>query len=171
MNRRRGGRVLSLTRRPMSNLAIYTFSSRTGVRPYLPTRSISGEILLAKIHCKLLSTICFRLVKNYWKDSVFVYGLGLVYFKYNSFRWATVAFQQVLYIDPGFSRYENKPPMQILRINSPDGLSSLSLTLELRHIGEISIRINLYLISSVSTATSRKMLMSKLRMLHQVLSW
>ena len=47
----------------------------------------------------------FRLVKNYWKDSVFVYGLGLVYFKYNSFRWATVAFQQVLYIDPGFSRY------------------------------------------------------------------
>ena len=44
-------------------------------------------------------------MKNYWKDSVFVYGLGLVYFKYNSFRWATVAFQQVLYIDPGFSRY------------------------------------------------------------------
>ena len=45
-----------------------------------------------------------RLVKNYWKDSGFLYGLGLVYFKYNSFRWATVAFQQVLYIDPGFTR-------------------------------------------------------------------
>ena len=48
------------------------------------------------------------MVKNYWKDSVFVYGLGLVYFKYNSFRWATVAFQQVLYIDPGFSRCVNE---------------------------------------------------------------
>ena len=55
--------------------------------------------------------ILFRLVKNYWKDSVFVYGLGLVYFKYNSFRWATVAFQQVLYIDPGFSRFVKKIPM------------------------------------------------------------
>ena len=53
-------------------------------------------------------SVFFRLVKNYWKDSVFVYGLGLVYFKYNSFRWATVAFQQVLYIDPGFSRCVNK---------------------------------------------------------------
>ena len=52
-------------------------------------------------------------MKNYWKDSVFVYGLGLVYFKYNSFRWATVAFQQVLYIDPGFSRYANKIPIQV----------------------------------------------------------
>ena len=58
----------------------------------------------------------FRLVKNYWKDSVFVYGLGLVYFKYNSFRWATVAFQQVLYIDPGFSRYIFFSPFILLWI-------------------------------------------------------
>jgi len=46
----------------------------------------------------------FKLVKNYWKDATYLYGLGLVYFKYNSFQWATVAFQQVLYIDPGFQR-------------------------------------------------------------------
>ena len=60
-----------------------------------------------------INSLLFRLVKNYWKDSVFVYGLGLVYFKYNSFRWATVAFQQVLYIDPGFSRYAKKNPIQM----------------------------------------------------------
>ena len=46
----------------------------------------------------------FQLVKSYWRDPVFLYGLGLVYFKYNSFQWATVAFQQVLYVDPGFQR-------------------------------------------------------------------
>ena len=56
-------------------------------------------------------------MKNYWKDSLFVYGLGLVYFKYNSFRWATVAFQQVLYIDPGFSRYAKKYQYIYLIVN------------------------------------------------------
>jgi histone demethylase len=52
--------------------------------------------------------LSLRLSKAYWKDSAFLYGLGLVYFKYNSFRWATVAFQQVLYTDPGFTRWEQK---------------------------------------------------------------
>ena len=46
----------------------------------------------------------FKLSKNYWKDPAFLYGLGLVYFKYNSFQFATMAFQQVLYVDPGFQR-------------------------------------------------------------------
>jgi len=46
----------------------------------------------------------FKLSKSYWKDPAYLYGLGLVYFKYNSFQLATMAFQQVLYVDPGFLR-------------------------------------------------------------------
>ena len=46
----------------------------------------------------------FKQSKNFWKDSSFLYGLGLVYFKYNSFNFATTALQQVLYVEPGFSR-------------------------------------------------------------------
>uniref|UniRef100_A0A3Q2PXQ6 [histone H3]-trimethyl-L-lysine(27) demethylase n=1 Tax=Fundulus heteroclitus TaxID=8078 RepID=A0A3Q2PXQ6_FUNHE len=37
-------------------------------------------------------------------NAAFLYGLGMVYFHYNAFQWAIKAFQEVLYIDPGFSR-------------------------------------------------------------------
>ena len=46
----------------------------------------------------------FKLAKSYWKDPAYLYGLGLVYYKYNAFQLATMAFQQVLYVDPGFQR-------------------------------------------------------------------
>lgn len=42
--------------------------------------------------------------KDYWRDATFLYGQGLVYFHFNAFQWAIKAFQEVLYIDPGFSR-------------------------------------------------------------------
>uniref|UniRef100_A0A673XA39 [histone H3]-trimethyl-L-lysine(27) demethylase n=1 Tax=Salmo trutta TaxID=8032 RepID=A0A673XA39_SALTR len=38
------------------------------------------------------------------KNAAFLYGLGMVYFHYNAFQWAIKAFQEVLYIDPSFSR-------------------------------------------------------------------
>uniref|UniRef100_A0A4W4EV49 [histone H3]-trimethyl-L-lysine(27) demethylase n=1 Tax=Electrophorus electricus TaxID=8005 RepID=A0A4W4EV49_ELEEL len=38
------------------------------------------------------------------QNAAFLYGLGLVYFHYNAFQWAIKAFQEVLYIDPSFSR-------------------------------------------------------------------
>ncbi|XP_053524164.1 histone demethylase UTY-like isoform X6 [Artibeus jamaicensis] len=38
------------------------------------------------------------------KNATFLYGLGLVYFYYNAFHWAIKAFQEVLYVDPGFCR-------------------------------------------------------------------
>uniref|UniRef100_A0A3B3WHB9 [histone H3]-trimethyl-L-lysine(27) demethylase n=1 Tax=Poecilia mexicana TaxID=48701 RepID=A0A3B3WHB9_9TELE len=38
------------------------------------------------------------------QNAAFLYGLGMVYFHYNAFQWAIKAFQEVLYIDPGFSR-------------------------------------------------------------------
>ncbi|XP_053524169.1 histone demethylase UTY-like isoform X10 [Artibeus jamaicensis] len=37
-------------------------------------------------------------------NATFLYGLGLVYFYYNAFHWAIKAFQEVLYVDPGFCR-------------------------------------------------------------------
>ncbi|XP_061679729.1 histone demethylase UTY [Syngnathoides biaculeatus] len=46
----------------------------------------------------------FGLQADYWKNAAFLYGLGLVYFHYNAFHWAIKAFQEVLYIDPTFSR-------------------------------------------------------------------
>uniref|UniRef100_A0A3B5MWL9 [histone H3]-trimethyl-L-lysine(27) demethylase n=1 Tax=Xiphophorus couchianus TaxID=32473 RepID=A0A3B5MWL9_9TELE len=38
------------------------------------------------------------------QNAAFLYGLGMVYFHYNAFQWAIKAFQEVLYIDPTFSR-------------------------------------------------------------------
>ncbi|XP_029314794.1 lysine-specific demethylase 6A isoform X3 [Cottoperca gobio] len=46
----------------------------------------------------------FGLQSDYWKNAAFLYGLGMVYFHYNAFQWAIQAFQEVLYIDPSFSR-------------------------------------------------------------------
>nr|XP_055071579.1 lysine-specific demethylase 6A isoform X3 [Misgurnus anguillicaudatus] len=61
----------------------------------------------------------YSLQSDYWKNAAFLYGLGLVYFHYNAFQWAVQrtpsdahsgqrraikAFQEVLYIDPSFSR-------------------------------------------------------------------
>ncbi|XP_049729467.1 lysine-specific demethylase 6A-like isoform X2 [Elephas maximus indicus] len=46
----------------------------------------------------------YNLQSDYWKNAAFLYGLGLVYFYYNAFQWAIKAFQEVLYVDPGFCR-------------------------------------------------------------------
>uniref|UniRef100_A0A673C763 [histone H3]-trimethyl-L-lysine(27) demethylase n=1 Tax=Sphaeramia orbicularis TaxID=375764 RepID=A0A673C763_9TELE len=46
----------------------------------------------------------FSLQADYWKNAAFLYGLGMVYFHYNAFQWSIKAFQEVLYIDPSFSR-------------------------------------------------------------------
>ncbi|CAL1598149.1 unnamed protein product [Knipowitschia caucasica] len=46
----------------------------------------------------------YSLQTDYWKNAAFLYGLGMVYFHFNAFQWAIKAFQEVLYIDPGFSR-------------------------------------------------------------------
>uniref|UniRef100_A0A8C5BJF4 [histone H3]-trimethyl-L-lysine(27) demethylase n=1 Tax=Gadus morhua TaxID=8049 RepID=A0A8C5BJF4_GADMO len=45
----------------------------------------------------------YSLQSDYWKNAAFLYGLGMVYFHYNAFQ-AIKAFQEVLYIDPGFAR-------------------------------------------------------------------
>ncbi|XP_050519095.1 lysine-specific demethylase 6A isoform X1 [Diabrotica virgifera virgifera] len=42
--------------------------------------------------------------ENHWQDTTFLYGIGLVYFHFNAFQWAVKAFQQLLYVSPGFQR-------------------------------------------------------------------
>ncbi|XP_055284587.1 histone demethylase UTY-like isoform X8 [Moschus berezovskii] len=46
----------------------------------------------------------YSLQSDYWKNTAFLYGLGLVYFYYNAFHWAIKAFQEVLYVEPSFCR-------------------------------------------------------------------
>uniref|UniRef100_A0A4W5PVZ2 [histone H3]-trimethyl-L-lysine(27) demethylase n=1 Tax=Hucho hucho TaxID=62062 RepID=A0A4W5PVZ2_9TELE len=53
------------------------------------------NLLLEEYHC-----LCVYV----WPNAAFLYGLGMVYFHYNAFQWAIKAFQEVLYIDPSFSR-------------------------------------------------------------------
>uniref|UniRef100_A0A672IF11 [histone H3]-trimethyl-L-lysine(27) demethylase n=1 Tax=Salarias fasciatus TaxID=181472 RepID=A0A672IF11_SALFA len=62
--------------------------------------------LLLEDYSKALSAYqrYFSLQSDYWKNAAFLYGLGMVYFHFNAFQWAIKAFQEVLYIDPGFSR-------------------------------------------------------------------
>ncbi|XP_077584160.1 lysine-specific demethylase 6A isoform X3 [Stigmatopora nigra] len=62
--------------------------------------------LLLEDYPKALSSYqrYFSLQPEYWKNASFLYGIGLVYFHYNAFQWAIKAFQEVLYINPSFSR-------------------------------------------------------------------
>uniref|UniRef100_A0A674EYD2 [histone H3]-trimethyl-L-lysine(27) demethylase n=1 Tax=Salmo trutta TaxID=8032 RepID=A0A674EYD2_SALTR len=62
--------------------------------------------LLLEDYAKALSAYqrYYSLQSDYWKNAAFLYGLGMVYFHYNAFQWAIKAFQEVLYIDPSFSR-------------------------------------------------------------------
>ncbi|XP_037958466.1 histone demethylase UTY-like, partial [Teleopsis dalmanni] len=45
----------------------------------------------------------FELYPKNWKDTNFLYGLGMVYFHFNAYKWAIRAFQQLLYLNPCFS--------------------------------------------------------------------
>lgn len=46
----------------------------------------------------------FALQKDHWKDSAFLYGLGITYFHFSAYTWATKAFQHLLYLYPEFPR-------------------------------------------------------------------
>ncbi|KAK5639667.1 hypothetical protein RI129_012159 [Pyrocoelia pectoralis] len=41
---------------------------------------------------------------NHWMEPTFLYGLGLVYFHFNAYQWSVKAFQQLLYVSPGFQK-------------------------------------------------------------------
>ncbi|XP_066247383.1 lysine-specific demethylase 6A isoform X1 [Euwallacea similis] len=42
--------------------------------------------------------------ENHWQNTTFLYGLGLVYYHFKAYQWSVKAFQQLLYVSPGFQR-------------------------------------------------------------------
>lgn len=46
----------------------------------------------------------YTLHPDHWKNSAFLYGVGIVYYHFSAFPWATKFFQQLLYNDPGFRK-------------------------------------------------------------------
>ncbi|VVC95526.1 unnamed protein product [Leptidea sinapis] len=62
--------------------------------------------LLLEDHAKAMSAYqkFYALEPDNWKDPLFLYGLGLCYYHYNAFEWATKALLMALYVAPGFSR-------------------------------------------------------------------
>ncbi|XP_073957966.1 utx histone demethylase isoform X1 [Choristoneura fumiferana] len=62
--------------------------------------------LLLEDYAKAMSAYqkFYALESDNWKDPLFLYGLGLCYYHYNAFEWATKALQMALYVSPGFSR-------------------------------------------------------------------
>ncbi|XP_034833580.2 lysine-specific demethylase 6A [Maniola hyperantus] len=62
--------------------------------------------LLLEDYAKAMSAYqkFYALEQDNWKDPLFLYGLGLCYYHYNAFDWATKALQMALYVSPGFSR-------------------------------------------------------------------
>ncbi|CAG9581195.1 unnamed protein product [Danaus chrysippus] len=62
--------------------------------------------LLLEDYAKAMSAYqkFYALEQDNWKDPLFLYGLGLCYYHYNAFDWATKALQMALYVSPGFTR-------------------------------------------------------------------
>uniref|UniRef100_A0A3P8UUU9 [histone H3]-trimethyl-L-lysine(27) demethylase n=1 Tax=Cynoglossus semilaevis TaxID=244447 RepID=A0A3P8UUU9_CYNSE len=96
--------------------------------------------LLLKDYHKALSAYqkYFSLEPDHWKNAAFLYGLGMVYFHYNAFQWAAKAFQEVLYIDPGFSKAKEIHLRLglIFKVNT-DYESSLKVNLEGKHAANL----------------------------------
>uniref|UniRef100_A0A4W5N3Q9 [histone H3]-trimethyl-L-lysine(27) demethylase n=1 Tax=Hucho hucho TaxID=62062 RepID=A0A4W5N3Q9_9TELE len=79
--------------------------------------------------------------KLYQFNAAFLYGLGMVYFHYNAFQWAIKAFQEVLYIDPSFSRAtEIHMRLGLMFKGNTDYESSLKLANETKVVTQSHIR-------------------------------
>uniref|UniRef100_A0A6F9DWN5 [histone H3]-trimethyl-L-lysine(27) demethylase n=1 Tax=Phallusia mammillata TaxID=59560 RepID=A0A6F9DWN5_9ASCI len=63
------------------------------------------HLLVEDFHKSLSAYNKFYLLqKEYWKDSPFLFGLGIVYYHFSAYSWTVKLFQQLLYNDPGFSK-------------------------------------------------------------------
>ena len=58
--------------------------------------NVSPEVIYQNCLVNLVNKSC--------KDPGYFHALGVIFFMHNSYQLATVAFQQVLYVDPGFQR-------------------------------------------------------------------
>ncbi|XP_051565613.1 lysine-specific demethylase 6A-like isoform X7 [Myxocyprinus asiaticus] len=100
-----GARTKALLLKAVHCYDVYILKAKGKVEPEVFCQ-LGHFNLLLEDYPKALSAYqrYYSLQSDYWKNSAFLYGLGLVYFHYNAFQWAIKAFQEVLYIDPSFSR-------------------------------------------------------------------
>ncbi|XP_051565609.1 lysine-specific demethylase 6A-like isoform X3 [Myxocyprinus asiaticus] len=115
-----GARTKALLLKAVHCYDVYILKAKGKVEPEVFCQ-LGHFNLLLEDYPKALSAYqrYYSLQSDYWKNSAFLYGLGLVYFHYNAFQWAVQrtpsdahsgqrraikAFQEVLYIDPSFSR-------------------------------------------------------------------
>ncbi|XP_065107937.1 lysine-specific demethylase 6A isoform X4 [Paramisgurnus dabryanus] len=100
-----GARTKALLLKAVRCYDVYILNAEGKVEPEVFCQ-LGHFNLLLEDYPKALSAYqrYYSLQSDYWKNAAFLYGLGLVYFHYNAFQWAIKAFQEVLYIDPSFSR-------------------------------------------------------------------
>ncbi|XP_065107936.1 lysine-specific demethylase 6A isoform X3 [Paramisgurnus dabryanus] len=115
-----GARTKALLLKAVRCYDVYILNAEGKVEPEVFCQ-LGHFNLLLEDYPKALSAYqrYYSLQSDYWKNAAFLYGLGLVYFHYNAFQWAVQrtpsdahsgqrraikAFQEVLYIDPSFSR-------------------------------------------------------------------
>ncbi|XP_052004146.1 lysine-specific demethylase 6A-like isoform X3 [Xyrauchen texanus] len=115
-----GARTKALLLKAVHCYDVYILNAKGKVEPEAFCQ-LGHFNLLLEDYPKALSAYqrYYSLHSDYWKNTAFLYGLGLVYFHYNAFQWAVQrtppdahsgqrraikAFQEVLYIDPSFSR-------------------------------------------------------------------
>uniref|UniRef100_A0A8C2J1J9 [histone H3]-trimethyl-L-lysine(27) demethylase n=1 Tax=Cyprinus carpio TaxID=7962 RepID=A0A8C2J1J9_CYPCA len=100
-----GARTKALLLKAVRCYDVYILKAEGKVEPEVFCQLGHFNLLLEE-YPKALSAYqrYYSLQSDYWKNAAFLYGLGLVYFHYNAFHWAIKAFQEVLYIDPSFSR-------------------------------------------------------------------
>jgi len=69
-------------------------------------KKIGHFYLLLEDYHKALSAFnrYYRNTKEYWKDSPFLFGFGIVNFHFSAYIWSVDIFQQLLYNDPCFSK-------------------------------------------------------------------
>ncbi|XP_014102634.2 histone demethylase UTY isoform X1 [Bactrocera oleae] len=98
----------------------------------------------------------YQLCPKNWKNLPFLYGLGMVYFHFNAFRWSIRAFRSLLYQDPNFIRAseahlriglmlkvfgEYKLSLKHLKLaqidNSPCTFSKLQIKFHIAHLYEV----------------------------------
>ncbi|XP_017470513.1 PREDICTED: lysine-specific demethylase 6A isoform X1 [Rhagoletis zephyria] len=98
----------------------------------------------------------YQLCSKNWKNLPFLYGLGMVYFHFNAFRWSIRAFRSLLYQDPNFIRAseahlrvglmlkvfgEYKLSLKHLKLaqidNSPCTFSKLQIKFHIAHLYEV----------------------------------
>ncbi|XP_050076516.1 histone demethylase UTY [Anopheles maculipalpis] len=92
----------------------------------------------------------YALKPDHWRDAPFLYGLGLVYFHYNAFRWAIKSFQKLLYVCPDFVR-ANEVHLRLglmLKVNGDYEQSLKHLQLALNDsstctLGQLDIRFHI----------------------------